>query len=121
MLKLTVYIPETHLEAVKSALFVAGAGRYRHYDCCAWQVRGEGQFRPLTDSAPFVGQAGVITRVPEYRVEMLCHESCAAAVIDALRKAHPYEEPAFDFVVLAAPADSGFYAAPPSTMLDTHE
>ncbi len=100
MLKLTVYIPETHLEPVKTALFAAGAGGYPRYDCCAWQVRGEGQFRPLAGSAPFVGQTGVITRVPEFRVEMLCHESCAGAAIAALRQAHPYEEPAYDFVRL---------------------
>ena len=58
MLKLTVYIPESHLDVVKTALFEAGAGRYRHYDRCAWQILGDGQFRPLEGSQPFLGRQG---------------------------------------------------------------
>ncbi|MDD5707383.1 MAG: NGG1p interacting factor NIF3 [Kiritimatiellae bacterium] len=105
MLKLTVYIPATHLEQVKRSLFEAGAGRYARYDCCSWQVLGEGQFRPLSGIAPFLGKTGEIEKVPEYRVEMLCAEECVEAVTAALRRAHPYEEPAFDFVALAHPSD----------------
>jgi hypothetical protein len=97
MYKLTVYIPETHLDSVKQALFEAGAGRYEQYDCCCWQVAGEGQFRPLDGSRPFLGQTGAIERVREYRVEMLCEPELAPTVTQALRQAHPYEEPAFDF------------------------
>lgn len=102
MLKLTVYIPETHVEVVKDALFAAGAGRYADYDRCCWQVPGQGQFRPLAGSAPFVGRVGEVERVPEFRVEMLCADEAVDAVTAALRAAHPYEEPAFDFVRLAA-------------------
>lgn len=98
MYKLTVYIPESHLEAVKAALFAAGAGRYAAYDSCCWQVLGTGQFRPLEGSAPFIGQVGKVARVPEYRVEMICADEAVAAAEAALRVAHPYEEPAFDFV-----------------------
>lgn len=98
MYKLTVYIPEAHLEQVKEALFGAGAGRYAAYDCCCWQVLGKGQFRPLAGSEPFIGQTGVVERVPEYRVEMICADEAVAAVSAALRASHPYEEPAFDFV-----------------------
>jgi len=98
MFKLTVYIPATHLESVKGALFAAGAGRYARYDRCCWQVLGQGQFRPLPGSEPYLGRTGVEERVAEYRVEMLCAEPDVAAVTAALRAAHPYEEPAFDFV-----------------------
>jgi len=98
MYKLTVYIPVSHLEQVKEVLFAAGAGCYAAYDCCCWQVLGQGQFRPLAGSDPYVGAAGVVERVPEYRVEMVCADGAVAAVTDALRAAHPYEEPAFDFV-----------------------
>ena len=100
MYKLTVYIPEPHLEAVKEALFAAGAGRYAAYDRCCWQVLGQGQFRPLAGSAPFIGRDGVEERVLEYRVEMICEDEAVDAVTRALRAAHPYEEPAFDFVRL---------------------
>ena len=98
MYKLTVYIPESHLESVKGTLFAAGAGRYAAYDRCCWQVLGQGQFRPLAGSDPFTGQTGIEERVPEYRVEMICPDEAVAAVTAALRSAHPYEEPAFDFV-----------------------
>jgi hypothetical protein len=98
MHKLTVYIPVTHTETVKTALFAAGAGRYAGYDCCSWQVLGEGQFRPLDGSRPFLGAAGKLERVPEHRVEMVVPDDVVPAVIAALRQAHPYEEPAFDLV-----------------------
>ena len=98
MFKLTVYVPESHVEVVKEALFAAGAGRYAFYDRCCWQILGQGQFRPLKGSAPFLGQVGAESRVAEYRVEMICPDDAVAAATAALRSAHPYEEPAFDFV-----------------------
>ena len=112
MFKLTVYIPEAHLEQVKAALFAAGAGRYANYDCCAWQVLGQGQFRPLDGSKPFLGAANRIERVPEYRVEMIVPGAAAAAVLAALKAAHPYEEPAYDLVRIHTAADPAL--RPPS-------
>jgi len=100
MYKLTVYIPESHLEPVKEALFAAGCGRYAAYDRCCWQVLGQGQFRPLEGSRPFLGTVGTDEKVAEYRVEMICADEDVARVEQALRAAHPYEEPAFDFVRL---------------------
>ena len=102
MYKLTVYVPETHVEPVKNALFAAGAGRYAGYDCCAWQVLGEGQFRPLAGSRPFLGAAGRVERVPEYRVEMIVPDEAVDAVRAALKGTHPYEEPAWDLVAIRA-------------------
>ena len=100
MYKIRLYVPETHLEAVKSALFAAGAGRIGLYDSCAWQVRGEGQFRPLAGANPFLGQTGLVETVAEYKVELVCADDCLNAAIAALRQAHPYEEPAYDVVKL---------------------
>ncbi|GAA5525751.1 GTP cyclohydrolase 1 type 2 homolog [Microbulbifer aestuariivivens] len=96
MYKLCVYIPESHLEEVKQALFTAGAGRIGDYDSCCFQVPGTGQFRPLEGSQPFIGQAGAVERVAEYRVEMVCADDLVDAALAAMRRAHPYEEPAFD-------------------------
>jgi hypothetical protein len=98
MYKLCFYVPEPQLEAVKAAVFAAGAGRIGDYDSCCWQVAGEGQFRPLDGSKPFIGQQGKVERVAEYRVEMVCEASCIKAVVAALVDAHPYEEPAWDIV-----------------------
>ena len=96
MYKLCVYIPETHLEAVKQALFAAGAGRIGDYDSCCWQTLGQGQFRPLAGSQPFIGQQGAVETVPEYKVELVCEDALIAAAIAAMKLAHPYEEPAYD-------------------------
>jgi hypothetical protein len=98
--KLCFYVPETHLESVKLAVFDAGAGRIGNYDSCCWQVAGQGQFRPLEGSQPFLGQQGTVEQVPEYRVEMVCDRQRIRAVVDALLEAHPYEEPAWDVVAL---------------------
>jgi len=96
--KLTVYVPETHLESVKEALFAAGAGRYDGYDRCCWQVRGTGQFRPLDGSSPYIGVVGRTESVQEWRVEMICPEDRLPDIKAALMKAHPYQVPAYDFI-----------------------
>ena len=96
MYKLCFFVPESHLEVVKSSLFAAGAGKIGDYDSCCWQVLGEGQFRPLEGSNPYLGQQGAVERVAEYRVEMVCADELIRAAVAALKSAHPYEEPAYD-------------------------
>jgi len=96
MLKFCFYVPESHLETVKSAVFDAGAGHIGNYQECCWQVLGSGQFRPLRGANPALGTVDTLEHVAEYRVEMVCAEDRIGAVIAALRNVHPYEEPAFD-------------------------
>lgn len=100
MYKLCFYVPETHLEEVKLAVFAAGAGRIGDYDNCCWQVLGQGQFRPLAGSKPFLGRQDAVEVVSEYRVEMVCEARWIRAAVAALLDAHPYEEPAWDVVAL---------------------
>jgi hypothetical protein len=100
--KLCFYVPVSHLEAVKAAVFAAGAGRVGDYDNCSWQVLGMGQFRPLAGSTPFLGQQDKLAQVDEYRVEMVCAAQYVKAAIMALQAAHPYEEPAWDVVALVS-------------------
>lgn len=96
MYKLVVFVPETHLEPLKQALFAAGAGRIGDYDHCSWQSLGEGQFRPLPGSSPFIGESERLERVAEYRLETVVSDAIIESVIEALYRAHPYEEPAYD-------------------------
>ena len=96
--KIELYVPESHLAAVKTAIFEAGAGRVGNYDCCAWQTKGEGQFRPLDGSTPFLGKQGQIETVIEYKLELVCEELYLEAVIAALKQAHPYEEVAYTVI-----------------------
>lgn len=96
MFKLVFFVPTTHVEEVKVAIFEAGAGRYEKYDSCSWQTQGTGQFRPLSASDPFIGSVGTVERVPEYRVEILCRDEVVRPSISALLAAHPYEEVAYE-------------------------
>lgn len=100
MYKLSFYVPEEHLESVKTALFEKGAGRIGDYDCCCWQSLGMGQYRPLEGSDPFLGKQGEIEQVREYKVELVCEETVIWNAVAALKHSHPYEEPAYDVVKL---------------------
>lgn len=95
MLSLVFYCPDSHVEAVKAAVFAAGAGKIGLYDQCCWQTRGVGQFRPLAGASPAIGTVGALEHVHEWRVELVVDEARAAAVVRALQEAHPYDTPAF--------------------------
>ena len=98
MLKLIYYVPQSHLEETKQAVFAAGAGGIGNYEHCAWQVLGTGQFKPVKGANPFIGELDVLEHVAEWRVETIVSEDKASAVAKALRVSHPYEEPAFEFI-----------------------
>ncbi|SUG40496.1 NIF3 1 [Pseudomonas aeruginosa] len=70
MYKLCFYVPESHLDVVKQAVFAAGGGRIGAYDSCCWQSLGQGQFRPLDGSQPYLGQVGQVEHVAEWKVEL---------------------------------------------------
>lgn len=95
MYQLTFYVPDSHLEQVKDAIFSAGAGHYNDYDRCAWQTAGQSQFRPLPGSTPFLGQTHQLQCVDEYKVETIVEEHCIGEVMAALIAAHPYQQPAY--------------------------
>ena len=94
--KLVVFVPREALDAVRDALFAAGAGRIGAYERCSWYTEGTGTFFGGEGADPTVGEAGREERVPELRLETVFPEGRHEEVIAALRGAHPYEEPAFD-------------------------
>ncbi len=96
MFKLCFYVPDSHLAVVKAAVFAAGGGRIGHYDSCCWQVLGEGEFRPLAGSRPYLGQLGMVEKVSEWRVELVVADELMPGCVAALKGAHPYETPAFE-------------------------
>lgn len=95
---LVCYVPQSHLEQVKQALFTAGAGVMGGYDQCCWETEGLGQFRPLQGSNPFLGKRGELAQVREWRIELVVNEEDAPLVVQALKDAHPYEVPAFHLI-----------------------
>jgi len=98
--KLVVFVPAGALDAVRDAVFAAGAGRIGGYERCSWYAEGTGTFLGGEGTDPAVGEKGREERVPELRLETVYPEEREADVVEALRAAHPYEEPAFDLYPL---------------------
>ncbi|WP_059394644.1 hypothetical protein [Pseudomonas putida] len=101
MYKLAFFVPASHVEVVKAAVFAAGGGRIGGYDHCAWQTLGQGQFRPLDGSQPYLGQTGQVEVVEEWKVELVVADDLITQVVAALRQSHPYETPAYEVWRLA--------------------
>ena len=100
--KLVVFVPPDALDAVREALFAAGAGRIGAYERCSWYAEGTGTFLGGEETEPAIGERGVEERVPELRLETVFPAEAYEAVVAALRAAHPYEEPAFDVYELVS-------------------
>ncbi|HPS62925.1 MAG TPA: Nif3-like dinuclear metal center hexameric protein [Bacteroidales bacterium] len=100
LLKLAVFCPDGHADSVREALFSAGAGKIGNYDCCSYNVSGEGTFRPSDKANPYVGEKNTLHHEPEIRIEVIFPRHLEGRVVAALLKAHPYEEVAYDLYPL---------------------
>lgn len=98
LLKLTTFVPHDHLERVRLALFDAGAGRMGNYDSCSFTAQGNGSYRPLQGSKPFIGAEYEFHIEPETRLEVMLPAWLKHKVEEALLLTHPYEVPAYEFV-----------------------
>ncbi len=106
--KWVIYVPRENSEAVRAAVFEAGAGHIGDYSHCSWSVAGTGQFLAHDGASPAIGSVGTVERVAEDRVEVVAPARARAEVLAAMRAAHPYEEPAFDiFALVPPPVGSG--------------
>jgi dinuclear metal center YbgI/SA1388 family protein len=96
LVKIAVFVPPGHRDAVLDAMAAAGAGAIGDYDRCGFFAAGQGTFRPLPGARPFQGEIGRIETTPEERLEMVVSEALGPAVVAAMKRAHPYEEVAYD-------------------------
>ncbi|MDB5358323.1 MAG: hypothetical protein JWN24_4776 [Phycisphaerales bacterium] len=103
--KLVTFVPQKELELVSTALFDAGAGQIGRYSSCSFRSTGTGTFFGEEGTNPTVGAAGRLEEAAEVRLETVVPLDRVGDVVRALRKSHPYEEPAFDLVQLAAPPE----------------
>lgn len=101
--KLVVFVPVADTTRLLDAVAAAGAGAVGDYDRCAWTTTGTGTFRPLPGARPALGEVGRVETVEETRLEVVLPRERRAAVVAAMHAAHPYEQPAYDVVELAAP------------------
>ncbi len=99
--KVVTYVPQASVEAVRQAMWAAGAGTIGAYDCCSYSLEGKGTFRASAGCKPFVGEIDELHTEAEIRVEMIAAKDKIGRVVAAIHSAHPYEEPAIDVVPLA--------------------
>jgi hypothetical protein len=99
--KLVVFVPPQALDAVRDALFAAGAGRIGNYERCSWYTEGTGTFLGAEGANPAIGEPHREEHVRELRLETVYPADLESEIVEALRAAHPYEEPAFDLYPLA--------------------
>jgi dinuclear metal center YbgI/SA1388 family protein len=99
--KLVTFVPHENAEALRRAITEAGAGSIGDYDSCTFTTEGEGRFRPLDGATPAIGRVGEVEVVAESRIESVFPRARRRQVVEAMRKVHPYEEPAFDVFELA--------------------
>ncbi|MQL53145.1 Nif3-like dinuclear metal center hexameric protein, partial [Desulfofundulus thermobenzoicus] len=100
-LKLVVFVPLDHVDGVREALGKAGAGWIGNYSDCTFGVQGTGTFRPREGTNPYIGTRGQLEKVPEVRLETILPKRLEKQVIEAMLRAHPYEEVAYDLYPLA--------------------
>lgn len=98
--KLEIFVPESHFRAVQSALQQADAGHIGKYDSCLAYSRVTGCWRPLEGCQPYHGREGQVSEEPEIKVEVTCRAAQADAVIAAVKRVHPYEEPVIQAIPL---------------------
>ena len=105
LIKLVVFVPETHAEAVRNALAAAGAGRIGAYEACPFETKGTGRFKPGAEARPHIGEAaGGLESVQEVRLEVAVMRWDLNRVLNSVRTAHPYEEIAYDVYPIEQPA-----------------
>ncbi len=106
LLKQSVYVPLSHADAVRKALFEAGCGSIGNYSSCSYNVQGYGTFKAGEGCSPFCGEVGELHKEEEVRIDTIMPSYLKSKVVKALLCAHPYEEPAFDIYPLKNSWDS---------------
>ena len=94
--KIVVFVPSRSIDKVAKAMFKAGAGVIGEYSMCSFRTEGTGTYKPGKKSNPHIGKRGKISQADEIRLEVECSEDILDEVIDAMSKAHPYEETAYE-------------------------
>lgn len=100
LVKLAVFVPKSHAEAVRLAIGKAGAGYIGNYSYCAFEMQGMGHFLPLAGTNPYIGEIGKIASVDEVKLETILPAKIKDRVVRAMVKAHPYEEAAYEIYPL---------------------
>ncbi|UJL44863.1 Nif3-like dinuclear metal center hexameric protein [Virgibacillus sp. NKC19-16] len=98
--KIAVYVPGSHINDVREAFDIGGAGHIGNYSHCTFQSAGQGTFKPLEGTNPYIGKQNELEKVDEFKIESIVQVEKLTQVIRAIIDAHPYEEPAYDIFPL---------------------
>ena len=96
IVKIVVFVPESHADIVREEMGKAGAGKIGNYSYCFFSSKGQGTFLPEKGANPTIGKVGKLETVNETRIETVCYRENLKQVIEAIKKVHPYEEVALD-------------------------
>lgn len=107
LMKLSVFVPHSHVKQVSNALFSAGAGKIGNYDSCSYMSNGLGTFRACDGANPYVGSIGETHSEPETKIEVILPAWLKRPIEKVLLESHPYEEPAYDFVLIEGNSITG--------------
>lgn len=102
---IVVTTPPASVDALLEAISSAGGGNIGHYTHCAFTSSGQGHFKPDAVASPHIGTLEQVNAVDEVRIESFCSRAAARAVVQAIRAAHPYEEPVIFIIPLLSEAD----------------
>ncbi len=94
--KIVVFTPVSHADIIRQVLSNVGAGTVGNYDSCSFSSKGIGRFRPLEGAHPTLGTVGKLEMAEEEKIETICPKKSLKKIIQAIKKAHPYEEPVID-------------------------
>ena len=100
MIKLEIFVPVRHLEQMCAVLRLAGAGAVGNYDSVLSYSPVKGRWRPLDGAQPYQGEIGQLCEADEYKLEVCCREEDMDQIIQAVKQAHPYEEPVINAIAL---------------------
>src|SRR5947199_109066 len=95
-MKVFVTVPRKNADPLRSAIGEAGGGKIGNYTHCTFSVIGMGRFRPEEGANPAIGEVGIDVETEEEKIEFICAHENLAAVIEAIKRVHPYEMPAID-------------------------
>ncbi|KMT21668.1 Nif3-like dinuclear metal center hexameric protein [Clostridium cylindrosporum] len=105
--KVVVYVPKGYEDKVRDKMMNSGAGHIGEYSHCSFNTEGIGTFKPLDGTNPFIGEAGILERVEEIKIETIVPEDKLNCLVSQMISAHPYEEVAYDIYPLKNKIDYG--------------
>lgn len=100
IVKIQTFCPREVADSIRLAIGNAGGGVIGNYTHCTFLTSGHGYFLPMEGANPTIGKIGEIEKVEEIKIEFVCEKNKVKDVVEAIKKAHPYDEAPVDIFQL---------------------